>query len=286
MKRCIMLTVSFIMILFTFCGCGQKSAYKPLVVDFSDSVSEISLSNECSGWNYINFYDESQPKNASVEWNGENLNLTYKGSHIRMEAREQRHTYSVDDDVITEIDLDSQGNVVGVDYKLTTSEENVTLKTQAECEAIAEQFLLSVCDINLSKYRKTVKYIQGGKLYSIRYVKCVNDVPTVESFSIWVKETGDIYFYIALMTNKIIEANVPSFSLDDITAAVVERLDEMTVTAREVYDEVEYKNFAYEIRINDSSQYVMYVKVSVACTEHFETEYEVGTEVIEFIVPL
>lgn len=286
MKRFILLTVSFIMILFTFCGCGKKSAYKPLVVDFSDSVSEIKLINECSGWDYINFYDEAQPKNTTVEWNGENLNLTYKGSYIRMDAREQRHTYSVDDDVITEIDLDSQGNVVGVDYKLTTSEGNIIQKTQAECEAIAEQFILSVQDIDLSKYRKTVKYYEGLDSYITRYVKCVNDVPTVESFNIWVKENGDISFYIELMTDKIIEANVPSFSLDDITAAVVERLDEMTVTAREVYDEVEYKNFAYEIRMNDSSQYVMYVKVSVACTEHFETEYEVGTEVIEFIVPL
>lgn len=286
MKRFILLTVSFIMILFTFCGCGKKSAYKPLVVDFSDSVSEIKLINECSGWDYINFYDEAQPKNTTVEWNGENLNLTYKGSHIRMNAREQRHTYSVDDDVITEIDLDSQGNVIRVLYKLTTSEENVTLKTQAECEAIAEQFLLSVKDIDLSKYRKTVKYVNGGEMYSIRYVKYVNDVPTIDSIKISINEYGSIYSYTELMTDKIIEANVPSFSLDDITAAVVERLDEMTVTAREVYDEVEYKNFAYEIRMNDSSQYVMYVKVSVACTEHFETEYEVGTEVIEFIVPL
>lgn len=286
MKRCIILTVSFIMILFTFCGCGKKSAYKPLVVDFSDSVSEISLSNECSGWDYINFYDEAQPKNTSVEWNGENLNLTYKGSHIKMDAREQRHTYSVDDDAITEIDIDSQGNVVGVYCKLATSEENVTLKTQAECEAIAEQFLLSVRDIDLSKYRKTVKYSEGMDSYIIRYVKCVNDVPTIEGFGIWVRENGDIFYYIASMTDKIIEANVPSFSLDDITAAVVQRLDEMTITAREVYEKVEYKNFVYEIRMNDSSQYVMYIRVSVACTEYFETEYEVGTEVIEFIVPL
>lgn len=170
----------------------------------ADGVSVGTLQTDAQ-WDWGSQYsDDTAPKELEVVFNGQTYKGTYDHSYVVAGTDYVKHAYSftymvtqnfvMSDGSISEFSDPYSGRffINDSDNALSSISFNKVFDgdiTQKEARIIAEQAATKFTDI--SEYRM-VSTSEAGRLYSFRYIKYYQDIPTVECISIIVDKGGHV----------------------------------------------------------------------------------------------
>lgn len=255
---------------------------KVLLCGYSDSVSEIKKSIEYSAWNQGSYKDESRSSDITIKLGNTSISGKYLHSELMFGTNEVCHTYV--DSNNNFFDVDDNNTIIN--YFWGNSGDSNVVKTKEECRQIAVDFIFDVSKIELTDYIEEIDYNSARKLYTFTFVKYVRDIESTDTVSVVVEENGHIYSYNSTLFGAITENDVPVFDLADIEISVKEKLDELTIEAREKYDSIKYGNIKYQISLINDTEYAVLCTADVNCA-NIIGEYEfVSGERLMFVVIL
>jgi len=253
-----------------------------LICGFSDSVPEITPRLEYTEWSKNSYVDSKQPQIAKVSIGG----IEYSGTYIESESNygtyETRHSYMDNNNKIFE--LNDDGALTA--YFWGSGNISNEIKSQEECQNIARDFISGVFGSFLNDHEERVTYDNERKMYTIEFVKFVENVETEDKATVVVETSGHIYNYRSSLWGKVREAYVPDFDLGEIEKIVSDRLDDLTKDARKTYDQVEYKDYCYHISMITESKYIILCDVNVYCMNRNGAFDNIVSEKLQFVIPL
>ncbi len=278
-----LLTFISIGLILCFVACSQNlQVDHAFVCGYSDSVPEIVSKLDYAEWSRDPYYDRKQLETIKVSV-GE---IDYCGTYIESEHNygtyETRHSYLDNSKKVFEINDDGVLSA----YFWGTDNSLHEVKNMEECRNIALDFISNLFGSYPSNHVERISFDDKRNMYTFEYIKNIRGVESEDKLTIVVENNGHIYSFRSSLWEKIQENQVPVFNLDKIQNTISEKLDEITITVRDSYDLVEYKDYCYSITMITNSRYAILCDVNVYCINRYGEFDEQKCEKIRFVVPL
>ena len=294
MKQLIIILLSLSIFLSVLTGCQEvetttKTVWTPstpLLVDYSDSVFELSYDKEYNMMDTdpLFFPDEKM----TITFDGNSYTGEYQSTldDPLLGSQLYRYTGYYNDRKFQFSVSSKDGNLcefLWSNYQNLSQEKQVS---QDNCRAIADTFLKNegLDHYTLSKQdsRDLPEY------YIFEYTRSIGSVNTIESIMIWISTNGEIFGYFSRVLTELDRPHeLSNLIFKDITEKVYQKLDSILTNALKKHEKIEYQEPQYMLTVLKDGALALYCSVSVeAKTQIAENHWECGGEMFTFIIPL
>ncbi len=263
MKRisCIILLVLLFTVLFA--GCSKNDELSIRICGYSDSIPENSHKLEYKDWSKGTFTDFKAKKDIDFSIGA----IHVAGNYIETEKRfsEFYNTHTYKDKENRYFSLTDDGKLCAYFFgNCSIQNGSERIYTESECIDIASTFLSDIIDV--SHYTVTTTFNESRRMYTISFVKYADGYRCSDRADIMIEETGYIYSFSSTMLGRISPEAVTNFDYEKMYDQIVSKLDREYSNAKQVYDDVSYENFDYELTINSEGEYALICSIDVKCS--------------------
>lgn len=266
--------------LFIDDGVVADELYQVFIYDYSDSLPSAKHEVEYVFADYEKYHDTVVDDSVELLING----ICYSGKFQLSQYREYNyfpvHRYVDENGFMFEV---NEAGVLTSCFWGNTSLQGAK-KTEAECVAIARDFLASI--VNVNNYDFDVVEDSERGLYTVNFIKTIHDIETTDTATVVVKNDGSLYSYSSFMLGKVIDELIPTDTIDlnKVKESINNKLSSVYRDAHNVYSRIEYSEPDVALTVLKDGKLGVVCTVNVACIEiagEFET---VVSERISFVV--
>lgn len=280
MKKSSYIILSLLLLITLFTGCAKSDGLSIKVCGYSDSLPENPHKLEYREWSKDTFTDSKANKSVALSFGSLEAAGEYVKTDIKLSEFYKTHEYK--DANNRYFSLTEDGKLCSYFFGKGAEEENVRVYTESECIDIARAFVANITDI--SEYTVTAAFDEGQKMYTVSFTKYADGFECADRADVSVEETGHIYSFSSTMFGRIPADAKTDFDREAVQAQVIAKLDTEYSKAKQVYDEVSYKNFDYELTVDEDGEYALVCSADVVCVDHGGGYDEVISERIILLI--
>lgn len=229
MKKALILTIVIAILTLSFSGCANtepKEKYTLKLSGFSDSIPQLSSTQEYDAWRKPDYTDPSRVgKTLSISIGDMQFEGTYRKSEQIVYNNYYDHYYKFGLNYFSVNDEGELESLSLVENLLSEMPEEDAICTEEECREIALDLAKKVFDI--SNYTITYEYIP--MFYSHRYYfnKYINGFKCADEIFIDISVNGQILTFASYMRGEMPTEDVNvNFDLEEIKKQIQVRLEE------------------------------------------------------------
>ena len=294
MKRIIIFFLLSVIFLTVFTGCQKTEEQlvisSPLLVDYSDSIFEISYNSEYDLIDKDAFFQP--PETMTIEFCGESYTGVYKQTQpcgkgvgfVVYQYKAQKNGQNIYWSVSATGTLTEFYRISDTNGENSSNDENKKMSREA-CLTIVEEFLNE--KIVFSNFRLIEQRTELDG-YVFKYTRTVSGLPTVELVAVNIDFDGKISYYYERVAEKLNRSpDISCVDFDVAVEALYKKVDTLTEGIKKRHEIIEYQKPEFELTVLKDGSYGLYCTVEVIGKIYLtDTIYEQGGEVFVFVIPL
>ncbi len=259
-------------------------AYKPLIYDFSDSITAAKYEMEYSLVNMDKYLDVIPDEKVNMLINGNNIEADFRRiSIIAPNYFPTYRYYSKEDD--TSVMTDEKGKMIGFYQHKTVDFNEDEVCSENDCLQIAKEYLSQYVDV--SEYSIQVEKTEDKQLYEFSFTKYIGDFMTTDNITIGVFYNGEIKFFSSFMMGRVpAETSTEDIDMERIHSSVNQKLDQIYQRAKQIYDIVEYTEPSYALTVLSDGTRAIEYSLEVKCILEDAEGRTVYADRINMIIPV
>lgn len=263
-----------------------RTDYQIMLCEMTDSATVAPTALQNTRQYGVSFEAADAPRTIHIPIDGVLTGGTYLQSRYLTGNAFRTDEYA--DAAGNRFSVDSAGRLAAwAAWGTDTNTLDKNVLTQEECLARAENFLSALVDP--AAYRICVSLEERGQqyVYVFEFIKYIHSWESADRARVKVGLDGKIVsFYSTMLGYLSADAPLPPFRLDEVTAAVTEKLDALYAAAREKQDQtVSYESYQYRLTANEESDPLLLCTAEVTVRQQTMAEiYQVWNDTLTFII--
>ena len=283
MKKTFFVLSLIIVMMISFIGCQkEEQQFAAKIIGLSGSVPDLEANIETEKQYDVPYYDETQPQEYKLTVHGETYTGTYRSSVLLMGTLEVRHYYKTEDRI--KFDVESDGTLARITWEpINVLPSDVIELSEDELILQARNLVSDYLQINVDEYVPTYEFVKNTRIHEITLTKYLSGIETFDSVTVQIFMNGTPFSINTAMLGKLPSEVDRTFDLEAARSAVEKRCDELTAEVRDYYDTIEYKNWRFQLTIDEEGRFVLLTTVMIECSIDYEDSRFTYHKMVEFI---